>query len=170
MASSISPFLHFLFNISLSSGKIPAAWKVSNVTPIFKSGYPALVKNYRPISLLSLVSKVLERLVHNVLIQHILSNGLLSDWQFWFHPGSSTIEAILACSHDWHDSMEQGGSSLCVFFDLSKAFDSLPHLLVLPSLERVGVCGSLLGSRIICKVDHSKCRPTVQQKRQQVLC
>ena len=88
--------------------------------------------------------KVLERQVHNGLMQHLLSNDLLSDRQFGFRPGCSTMEAILACTGDWHDVMERGGSVACVFFDLSKAFDTPAHSLVLSSLARVGVCGTLL--------------------------
>ena len=108
-----------------------------------KAGDPALASNYRPISLLSLVSKLLERFIHNALLEHVLEYGHLSPKQFGFCPGSSTQEAILAATHDWHEALERHNSVACVFFDLSKAFDSLPHSLVLASLAKVGVCGTL---------------------------
>ncbi len=95
--------------------------------------------NYRPISLLSLVSKILERQVHHVIQQHLLEHDLLLDVQFGFRPGASTQEAILAATKDWHWSLEKSESVACVFFDLSKAFDSLPHPLILDSLVRVGI-------------------------------
>ncbi len=85
-----------------------------------------------------------ERQVHNAVMGHVLTNGLLSDRQFGFRPGCSTMEAILACTRDWLNAMENGGSVACVFFDLSKAFDTLGHSLILASLARVGICGPLL--------------------------
>lgn len=63
----------------------------------------------------------------------------MSDRQFGFRPGSSTLEAILSATKDWHKSLERGNSVICVFLDLSKAFDSLPHQLVLDSLASAGV-------------------------------
>ena len=137
---SISLSLAALYNASFRLGKIPADWKSSRVVPIPKPGDPSLAKNYRPISLLPLVSKIQERVVHNVLWDHIH----LSFSQYCFRPGSSTQEAILAALRDWHHTLESGGSVVCVFLDLSKAFDSLPHSLVLKSLIRVGVGGGLL--------------------------
>ena len=93
-APAIADSLAEVFNSSLASGRLPSEWKVSNVVPIFKAGDPAVVGNYRPISLLSLVSKVLERVVHNALMEHVLEHNLVSDRQFGFQPGSSTQEAI----------------------------------------------------------------------------
>ena len=72
-----------------------------------------------------------------------MEHHLLSDRQFGFLPGSSTLEAILTAVKDWHDILKGGGSIACVFLDLSKAFDSLPHDLIVNSLLRVGVCGIL---------------------------
>ena len=84
-ANAIAPALTTLFNESLRQGQIPKDWKISNITPIPKSGKPFLVNNYRPISLLSLVSKILERIVHSNLMDyltrhnHISPNQLASD-------------------------------------------------------------------------------------------
>ena len=141
---SVSPQLVALFNQSLSSGCIPSDWKISNVTPIFKAGDPKLVSNYRPISLLSLPSKLLERFIHNSLLDYILSNSLLSSNQFGFRPGSSTQEALLTATTDWHSFLDSHSDVAAVFFDLSKAFDSIPHEGILDSLRHVGVHGPLL--------------------------
>ena len=70
----------------------------------------SLALNYRPISLLSLCSKLPERLVHNNLIKHVIYHKLLSDFQFGFHQMSSTQDAILSASHDWHKTLEEHGS------------------------------------------------------------
>ena len=96
-ASSISTFLTALFNKSLSIGVVPSEWKSSNITPIFKGGNACLVTNYRPISL---ISKVLERIVHNNLMHYLLSNSILSPLQFGFRPGSSTQEALLYATNN----------------------------------------------------------------------
>ena len=103
-----------------------------------------MVGNYRHISLLSLVSKALERIVHNTLMSHVIENGMVLDRQFGFRPGSSTLEAVLAATREWHASLEKQQSVGCVYFKLSKAFDSLPHKLVLESLSRCGVSGPLM--------------------------
>ena len=84
--SSICGRLACLFNASFSSGKVPNAWKNSNVTPIHKKGDASLLQNYRPISLLSLVGKLQERLVHNLLLDHLLGRGAISPSQFGFRP------------------------------------------------------------------------------------
>ena len=89
-AQSVCCQLTSLFNLSLSQGVVPDDWKISNVTPVYKSGDTALTSNYRPISLLLLCSKILERIIHNKLMKHLVEHHLLSDRQFGFHPGSST--------------------------------------------------------------------------------
>ena len=77
-STSISQYLSLLFNQSLSSSNVTTDWKLSNVIPVFKAGDPKLAENYRPISLLSVPSKLLERIVHNRLLKHLLENDLLS--------------------------------------------------------------------------------------------
>ena len=85
-------------------------------------GDPRCVMNYRPISLLPLPSKILERILHNHLLNHLLSNNFLSPRQFGFRPGSSTEEALL---FDWSSHL---ASVAAVFFDLSKAFVTKFHI------------------------------------------
>ena len=143
-AFSASEVLSSLFRISLDSGVLPQEWKISNVVPVFKAGDECQASNYRPISLLSIVSKVLERVVHNSLLSHIEDNSLLSGVQFGFRPGCSTQEALLSVTKCWYEALDRRNSTVAVFLDLSKAFDSLPHGLVLQALERVGVTGNLL--------------------------
>ena len=143
-ARSISPFLHELFSLSLSTGKLPSEWKISNVTPIPKSGDASQCCNYRPISLLSIVSKTFERIIHNQLLNFLLKHSRISRFQFGFRPNSSTQEALLHLSNEWHQQLDSGNQVAAIFFDLSKAFDTVPHDLLLESLQRVGVSGSLL--------------------------
>ena len=137
------PLCH-IFNSSLASGKVPSDWKISRITPIHKKGDPSDVSNYRPISLLSLVGKLLERIIHTALMAHVLANGIISENQFGFRKESSTQEALLSVCHLWHRIMEEGGSNVVVFLDLAKAFDSIQHHRVIDALARGGVSGQLL--------------------------
>ena len=143
-ASAISTSLTRLFNSSLSLGQVPAEWKCSNVVPVFKRGDPKFATNYRPISLLSLPSKLLERIIHTRLMNHLLSNNLLSSKQFSFRPSSSTQEALISASSIWHQYLDKRLSVGAIFFDLSKAFDRVPHAKLLSALRSVGVGGSIL--------------------------
>ena len=77
-------------------------------------------------------------------MEHICEHKLLSSLQFGFRPGASTAEAILSVTRACHDALEKGNSLACVLFDISKAFDSLSHYLIIHSLARVGICGNLL--------------------------
>ena len=142
-ATAIASSLTKLFNRSLSLGQFPTDWKLSNITPVPKGGDPKLVSNYRPISLLSLPSKILECIIYNRLLSHLLTNSLLSNSQFGFRPCSSTQEALIATTTSWHQYLDEKQSVGAVFFDLSKAFDSVPHSGILRALTRIGVTGFL---------------------------
>lgn len=117
-ASSIANSL--TINLSLSTGVVPREWKLLNLTPIYKFGDIGLVSNYRPISLLSLPFKILERIIHNRLFSFLLSNILLSPLQFGFRPCSSTQEAIIDANYDWQSHLGRGSSVAAIFFDLSR--------------------------------------------------
>ena len=108
------------------------------MTPTFKSVGLSLVANYRPISLLSRSSNLVERLIRDMLMTHLSRKCFfLSNKQFGFRPGSSTQEVLLAVSKDWYAILVKHGSVGCVFFELSKAFDTLPHLLILQAQSRM---------------------------------
>lgn len=98
-------------------------WKVSLVIPIHKQGDRANPSDYHPISLLPIISKVLEQHITNKL-RSILS---ISDQQWGFIPGRSTTGAILSAVQDWHGHLDKGADVQAVFIDLQKAFDSVPH-------------------------------------------
>ena len=128
---SICSYLSTLFNCSLSLGRVPQDWKTLNITPISRVNRLSFPTSYRPIFLLSIVSKILEHIIHNSLMLHVLQHAFLSARQFGFRPGSSTQEVILSATRDWHEILERKGCVVCVFFNLSKAFDSLPLPLIL---------------------------------------
>lgn len=143
-ASSIGPILTKLFNLSITTGKVPTAWKMSAVVPIPKSKDSADPSNYRPISLLSVCSKMLERHISNILAMHLSNVCPISGNQWGFTPKKSTTTALLSVVHDWHQHLEQGNEVCTVFFDLHKAFDSVPHQPLIHKLEELGVDKYLL--------------------------
>ncbi len=95
IGSSIAVPLSHIFNLSLSTGKFPTNLKQCRVIPIFKNGCPTECDNYRPISLLSSISKILEKIVAEKLISHLLSNNLLYAHQYGFLPKRSTEQNLL---------------------------------------------------------------------------
>ena len=141
-AAAISPSLCRLFNMSLSQGSVPAIWKKANITPIHKGDDPSLPANYRPISLLCILSKVLERCVFNRCFPHISPS--LYHLQYGFRPGRSTESQLLVVYHDLLDSMASGKEIDAIYLDLSKAFDKVPHHLLISKLSSFGISGCLL--------------------------
>ena len=134
-AASIAPSLTKLFNLSIASGCFPTTWKCARVTPIFKSADPALPSNYRPISILPIVSKVLERHVYNLVSNHLALSSPISAFQWGFMPKRSTTSALCTLTHDCLKCLDEGSEIGSVFFDLRKAFDSVPHTLLLDKLS-----------------------------------
>ena len=141
-AAEIAPSLCKIFNLSLSRGVVTVLWKRANVTPVFKKDDPTLAENYRPISLLCMVSKVLERCVFNHCYPHFAP--LLYNLQHGFLRGKSTVTQLLEVYHDILDMVAGGQEIDVIHLDLSKAFDKVPHDLLLTKLHRHGISGTAL--------------------------
>ena len=137
-ACSIAPVLTKIFNLSISTGVVPDDWKTSHIVPIPKSKDCAEAKGYRPISLLSICSKILEKHVSQLLSLHLKSSCPLSPNQWGFTAKKSTTTALLSVLHDWHQQLEEKKDVCAVFFDLQKAFDTVPHRLLMGKLESLG--------------------------------
>ena len=133
--------LHHLFELSLSNGIIPAQWSVHVITPIHKSGDRSSVKNYRPISLLCTVSKVLERIVYDKIIDFLTPS--ISLHQFGFLSKRSTVQQLLIFLHNIFSSFTANSQTDVAYLDFRKAFDSIPHAALLLKLWSIGICGSL---------------------------
>ena len=138
-ALSIAPSLTKLFNISIRPGHFPESWKTSSVVPVPKSTGLSKVTNYRPISLLSIVSKILERHFHQYITNHLNEYHPLSNKQWGFQSGKSTATALLSVTHDWFQALESGQEVCSIFFDIRKAFDSVPHQLLVDKLTSFGL-------------------------------
>lgn len=139
----VVPLTH-IYNLSLSSGTFPKSWKVAVLIPIHKSGPKTLPENYRPISLLPIFSKILERIVNTRLMKYLEKFHLLSDRQFGFRGGLSTEDAVGLLVGLVSKSMDKGQKSLGVFLDLAKAFDTISVPLLLKKLELFGIRGIVL--------------------------
>ena len=118
--------------------------KVAKVTPIFKKGDSHLVSNYRPISVLSCFSKILERLVYTRTTDCLNKFNILSNSQFGFRAKHSTTHAILHLIDKVTNGMDNSEHTLGIFLDFSKAFDSLDHNIILFKLNYYGIRGSYL--------------------------
>ena len=143
-ASSIASPLAKLFSLSLTTGKFPKMWKIASIVPIPKLGNKSDPSNYRPVSLLSIVSKILEKIVYSLLWDHLLDTAPISDCQWGFQKGKSTTTALLSTTHEWCSQLDQQHDVLCVFLDFKKAFDSVPHRRLMEKLTQLGLQSNIL--------------------------
>lgn len=130
--------LCYLFNLSLQFSYLPSEWKIHKIIPVFKSGDPTSVKNYRPISLLSNTSKVLERIIYNKIVNQV--STFINPAQFGFMQGRSTTHQLLLFLHNAFSSHDQFDA---VYLDISKAFDSVSHSHLLSKLCNFNISGSV---------------------------
>ena len=128
----------------IEKGEFPDLLKIAKVTPIFKSGDHTVVSNYRPISVLPVFSKILERIIYNKVNDFFTTNNLFYEKQFGFQKNKSTEHAILHLTNDVIKSFEKGQFTIGVFIDLSKAFDTVDHEILIKKIERYGINGNIL--------------------------
>ena len=142
--SAISLPLYLLFNKSLTSASVPSSWKVSNIVPIFKKGSPSDPFNYRPISLTSVCSKTLERIVVSSINDYLDTHHILSIHQFGFRSGRSAQDQLLLTYNYITDQYDLGRVVDLILFDFRKAFDLVPHSILLDKLRSLGFASPLL--------------------------
>lgn len=137
-------FAHLLtdvFNEIVETGVYPAVLKVARVTPVHKSGDKKEANNYRPISCLSILDKVIEKLIVSRLVDFITQHKLLYAHQYGFRQGLSTLSASCNLVDDIYDSLDKRELVGALFIDLKKAFDTIDHRLLLEKLETYGIRG-----------------------------
>ena len=123
------------------TGIFPSELKIANVVPIHKCGDEMVFSNHRPVSVLPVFSKLLERLVYNHLISHVNDNKLLYEYQFGFQKGKSTHLAIMMVVDKITEALNQGESVVGVSLDFSKAFDTVDHNISLQKMDKYGITG-----------------------------
>ena len=137
-ASIVTPSLTAIFTKSIITGIYPTEWKMARVTPVFKKGEKSDLNNYRPISVIPVVSKVFEKIVYDQLYQYLNDNQLLSSCQSGFRSLHSTLTALLEATNSWSVSIDNGFLNGVVFIDIKKAFDTIDHEIILRKLSYFG--------------------------------
>ena len=131
ISSLINPIFHIL-NLSFRTGVVPLQFKIAKVIPIFKSGERTSMDNYRPISLLSSFSKIMEKIVASRLLSFLDSNNILTKWQFGFRAGHSTSHPMVHFVNKITEALNSKKHTIGIFCDLKKAFDTCdPYILLL---------------------------------------
>lgn len=139
----VPPLTH-IFQICLSESIFPDYLKKALVVPVHKAGDKKVPSNYRPISILSSTSKILEKLINNRLLKYLESKSILSDNQFGFRPKLSTADAVQNMIDYISQELDKGNHSIGIFLDLAKAFDTVSVPILLNKLEKVGIRGKQL--------------------------
>ena len=161
------PELTNLFNCSLNTGIFPDVWSIAKITPIPKSGDLKQPKNWRPISILPLPGKLLEKCCYGLIEHHLEGNNIISNQQFGFRKGRSTSHATFELVKYISENVNNHQYVSCLYLDMAKAFDSISHSILLSKLEHIGLhrvlrkwLASYLGNRkIITKLNGHESSP-----------
>ena len=133
-----------IINKCFSNGIFPDCLKLATITPIFKKGDRSDFRNYRPISVLPLLSKIFERLLYNRLLDYCTSNSILTPFQFGFRPKLTTQDATLNLTEYLYEALNNKEIAVSVFIDYSKAYDTVNHGILLKKMEKYGINGIAL--------------------------
>ena len=145
LVNNISPTLVRLFNKCYAEGYFPDELKTAKVIPLFKNkGDINELGNYRPISMLSVFSKLFEKLVHKNLCKYLDGNNIINENQFGFRASHSTSHALINAAENLYKSLDNDLHTLGIFIDFSKAFDTVNHSILCSKLEHYGIRGNML--------------------------
>ena len=143
LADAICIPLSILYTKSLKEGA-HESWKKAIIASIYKKGKKNDPGNYRPVSLTSVISKIMESIVRDAMVEHLIKNRLFTDDQHGFVPGRNCITQLLVCMELWTKMMDDGYCFDVIYTDFSKAFDSVPHERLFLKIESLGIKGDIL--------------------------
>ena len=143
LAGCICIPLCIIFNYSLENGVLPDAWKKARVSAIYKKDNKKVASNYRPVSLTSIVCKVMETLIRDHMVDHMKLNNLFSQKQYGFISGRSTTLQLLTVLDIWTEAIENNYGIDIIYMDFRKAFDVVPHRRLLGKLQSYGISDEL---------------------------
>eukprot|EP00117_Sycon_ciliatum_P010660 scpid33236/ scgid4028/ RNA-directed DNA polymerase from mobile element jockey; Reverse transcriptase len=143
-SSELADPLAKLFALCFLAGVQPGAWKLAHVVPVHKRSSRSLASNYRPISLLTIMSKVMEGIVNTQLVNYLEKHEVLPNSQFGFRRGRGTADILTALQHEWVHTISTGGCVQVLAVDIAGAFDRVSHTGVLYKAKQAGVDGRLL--------------------------
>ena len=135
----LTPGITHIVNLSIKCEHFPSMWKKSKVIPLFKKEDPTIAKNYRPVSLLPITSKILERVVYNQLIKYLEDNKLLNPSHHGFRQNHSTATALLEMHSSWVEAVEEDKITAVVLLDMSAAFDLVDKNILIEKLKLYGL-------------------------------
>ena len=141
LSNTISTPLSVIFQTSIDTGELPEDWKCANITALSKKGNKKVAGNYRPVSLISIICKLMETLVREDIIEHMNLNKRFSRKQFGFISGRSTVLQLLQVMDKWTEILDKAGCMDVVYCDFMKAFDKVPHLRLLHKLDKYQITG-----------------------------
>ena len=144
LAEEISIPLSILLNKSLKEGA-HASWLKAVITAIYKKGMKSDPGNYRPVSMTSVISKIMESIIRDAIVEHLVKNNLLNDDQHGFVPHRDCITQLLLCIETWTQLIEDDLAFDVIYTDFAKAFDSVPHERLFVKLACLGIQGDILG-------------------------
>ena len=136
--------LTIIFNKTLQAGKVPQEWKLANVTPIFKKGNKSLPANYRPISLTSVVCKLMETIIRDKIVKFLEENKIMKDSQHGFRNKRSCLTNLLDFFYEVFNSYDETKAVDVIYLDFQKAFDTVPHKRLISKVKAHGIAGNTL--------------------------
>jgi len=145
LAEELAKPITMLYRKSLENKRLPVSWKCSSISVIFKKGIKTLAENYRPISLTCILCKILESIIREHLVDHMLKNALFTDKQYGFIGGRSTALQLLRVLDEWSEAIDEGKDVDVVYMDYRKAFDTVPHKRLIEKVKAYGFAETIVG-------------------------